>query len=205
MKFHNSSTWAKRTFDLIIAFIVFLVILPLGILISILIILDSRGPVLFVQGRLGLNGRVFRMYKFRSMVIDAEKQGTGLFSFEDDPRITRLGRYLRKTSLDELPQILNVLIGNMSLVGPRPPVTYELGDYADFSDALKFRFVVKPGITGLAQVSGRNELNWDQKIVYDLEYIKLYRSKGIRYDIYLILLTAKVVLSMKNVIEKPIQ
>ncbi len=193
----------KRSLDLGVAVVGTLALAPLWLPIALLIKLDSRGPVFFVQKRLGLYGSTFPMFKFRTMVQDAEKIGTGLFSYEDDPRITRVGRFLRQTSLDELPQIINVLRGEMSIVGPRPPVTYELGNYADFSPALKFRFTVKPGITGLAQVSGRNDLNWDQKIVYDTEYIHRYRAQGIACDLLLILKTVKVVFSMRNVIEKP--
>lgn len=197
--------WVKRTLDLAVATGVVILSLPCWLAIAALIKLDSRGPVLFVQGRLGLGGRVFRMFKFRTMVEDAEQKGTGLFSYADDPRITRVGRFLRHTSLDELPQLLNVLKGDMSIVGPRPPVTYELGNYADFADGLKFRFTVKPGITGLAQVSGRNDLSWDQKLVYDTEYINTYRARGISYDLILMLKTIGVVLAMRSVIEKPAQ
>src|SRR6266478_7808736 len=148
----------KRTLDLILALTVALVLAPLLLLLALVIRIDTRGPALFIQDRLGLDGRVFRMFKFRTMVQNAEQMGTGLFSFENDPRVTRVGQFLRHTSLDELPQLFNVLRGDMSIVGPRPPVTYELGNYADFSPELKFRFTVKPGVTGLAQISGRNDL-----------------------------------------------
>lgn len=193
----------KRGLDLVIGLALGLVLLPGLVLIAVLVKLDSRGPVFFVQKRLGLNGTVFPMFKFRTMVQDAERMGTGLFSYANDPRITRVGRFLRLTSLDELPQLINVLRGDMSVVGPRPPVTYELGNYEEFLPELKFRFTVKPGITGLAQVSGRNELTWDQKLVYDTEYIRKYSIHGVAYDVYLILRTVCVVLSMRNVIEKP--
>jgi lipopolysaccharide/colanic/teichoic acid biosynthesis glycosyltransferase len=192
----------KRVFDLAVALVACLLLAPVLLVIAGLIKLDSRGPVFFVQKRLGLRGGVFPMFKFRTMVQDAEKMGTGLFSYENDPRITRVGRFLRQTSLDELPQLLNVIRGEMSIVGPRPPVTYELGDYAGFSEALKFRFTVKPGITGLAQVSGRNNLDWDRKVVYDTEYIRKFRTYGVAYDCYIILRTIRVVLSMRDVVEK---
>jgi lipopolysaccharide/colanic/teichoic acid biosynthesis glycosyltransferase len=193
----------KRTLDLAIALSVAVLVSPLLLVIALLVKLDSKGPVLFVQDRLGLAGSVFQMYKFRTMVRNAEQMGTGLFSYEDDPRVTRVGRILRQTSLDELPQVVNVIKGDMSIVGPRPPVTYELGNYADFPRELKHRFTVKPGITGLAQLSGRNDLDWDGKLVFDTKYIRKYNSYGVAYDLYLIVRTVWVVLSMRNVIEKP--
>jgi undecaprenyl phosphate N,N'-diacetylbacillosamine 1-phosphate transferase len=193
----------KRTLDLLLALTIALVLAPLLLLLALIIRIDSRGPALFVQNRLGLNGSVFPMFKFRTMVQNAEQMGTGLFSFENDPRVTRIGQFLRHTSLDELPQLLNVIRGEMSIVGPRPPVTYELGNYADFSPELKFRFTVKPGVTGLAQISGRNDLNWDRKVVFDTEYIRRFHRFGVAYDVYLIVRTIWVVLAMRNVIEKP--
>lgn len=193
----------KRILDLTIALTAVIVLAPLWLLIAALIKIDSPGSALFIQKRLGLSGRVFSMYKFRTMVQNAEQTGTGLFSFENDPRVTRVGQFLRHTSLDELPQLLNVIRGDMSIVGPRPPVTYELGNYAEFPPELKFRFTVKPGITGLAQIKGRNDLTWDRKIVFDTEYIHRFQAVGVAYDMYLIVRTVWVVLSMRNVIEKP--
>jgi lipopolysaccharide/colanic/teichoic acid biosynthesis glycosyltransferase len=192
----------KRMMDLVISGVALVLLSPVWVALALLITLDSRGGVLFAQERIGLNGQTFRMYKFRSMVKNAERSGTGLFSFENDPRITRVGKWLRRTSLDELPQLLNVLRGDMSIVGPRPPVSYELGDYRDFSGPLKRRFEVKPGITGLAQVSGRNDLDWSEKISYDNQYIDNYRTRGISYDIQLIIRTVSVVLSGRGVVEK---
>lgn len=193
---------AKRLFDLVFGGLLFVFLAPLFLVISLLIKLDSKGPIFFIQGRLGQNGKVFKMIKFRTMVPNAERMGTGLFSYSDDPRITRVGKYLRMTSLDEIPQIINVLLGNMSLVGPRPPVTYELGEYKDFTDTMKIRFRVKPGITGLAQVSGRNDLEWNQKIFFDNIYVEKFERYGIFEDILLLIKTLFVVLFMKNIIEK---
>jgi lipopolysaccharide/colanic/teichoic acid biosynthesis glycosyltransferase len=198
-----TGAFAKRILDLSVAAVALVVLFPVLVVVALLIVADSRGGVLFAQERIGLNGRTFRMYKFRSMTRDAEKTGTGLFSFENDPRVTRVGRWLRLTSLDELPQLLNVLRGEMSIVGPRPPVTYELGDYAGFTGALKRRFEVKPGITGLAQVCGRNDLGWDEKVIYDNQYIDIFRRRGIAYDIQLMFRTVFVVLSARAVVEKP--
>lgn len=141
------------------------------------------------------------MYKFRTMVENAENMGTGLFNFKDDFRVTKVGGILRRTSLDELPQIFNVLNGGMSLVGPRPPVSYELGNYEDLNAEWKRRFTVLPGITGLAQVSGRNELPWSKKIKYDNQYIDLFNKYGILIDIKIIFQTFSQIFSTKEIYE----
>ena len=130
------------------------------------------------------------------MVENAETMGTGLFNYKDDHRVTRVGQFLRKTSLDELPQLFNILKGEMSFVGPRPPVTYELGNYNEFSDELKKRFIVKPGVTGFAQIKGRNELSWDEKIQYDLNYIESFYKWGILLDLKILITTVFVVFFM---------
>ena len=127
----------KRLVDLLGALFGFALLLPLLIVLAVAIKLDSKGPVLFKQGRRTKDGRIFKMWKFRSMVVNAESIGSGLFSYENDPRITKVGRFLRNTSLDELPQLFNVLEGSLSLVGPRPCVTYELGDF----DTLNKRYL----------------------------------------------------------------
>src|SRR5215472_13191309 len=162
----------KRIFDLAIAVPILMLTWPVLLLICALIKLESKGPVCFIQDRIGKNGAVFPMYKFRTMVVDAERTGTGLCSYPGDPRVTKLGKYIRAASLDELPQLFNVVMGSMSIVGPRPPVSYELGDYHSLTDEMKMRFRVKPGITGLAQVSGRNGLDWRQKIAMDNVYVE---------------------------------
>lgn len=192
----------KRTFDLVIAVTVLALLWPLVLLISILIKIESRGPALFKQDRIGKDGAVFCMYKFRTMVENAEHKGTGLCSYPDDPRVTKVGRYLRAASLDEFPQLYNVLTGSMSIVGPRPAVTYELGDYATLTDHMKIRFTVKPGITGLAQVSGRNGLDWSQKIALDNLYVERFARLGIIEDIAIAIKTIWVILSMRNVVEQ---
>ena len=191
----------KRTFDIIVSIIAILLSSPIMILIAILIKFTSKGPVFFIQERIGLNGKYFKMIKFRTMLHNSEKKGTGLFSFEDDPRITNLGHFIRRISLDEFPQFFNVLIGSMSIVGPRPPVTYELGDWSTFTPTMRKRFKVKPGITGFSQVYGRNNLGWDRKIAYDILYIKNYKRYGLLLDIYIILKTFWVVLACKGILE----
>ncbi len=198
---HLSTLITKRVLDLLIAVPLTLVLAPLLAAIAIAIRLGSPGPALFVQERLGRDCRPFRMYKFRTMVANAERMGTGLFSFNDDPRITRLGKLLRSTSLDELPQLFNVIAGSMSLVGPRPPVTYELGPIEAFNEATRSRFRVKPGITGLAQVTGRNDLDWPGKIQHDNQYIELLGRRGVAQDVLILARTAVVVIGMRGIIE----
>ena len=192
----------KRTFDLVIAVAILALLWPLLLLIGALIKLESKGPVLFIQDRIGKGGAVFRMYKFRTMVVNAEHTGTGLCSYHDDPRVTGVGKYLRAISLDELPQLYNVMMGSMSIVGPRPAVSYELGDYATLTDRMKIRFTVRPGITGLAQVSGRNGLDWSQKIALDNLYVERFARLGIIEDIAIAIRTVWVMLSMRNVVEQ---
>jgi exopolysaccharide biosynthesis polyprenyl glycosylphosphotransferase len=152
---------------------------PLFITVALLIKLDSKGPIFFKQRRVGINGKFFHMYKFRSMVQDAEQLKHRLstqnevegnaFKIKGDPRITRVGRFIRKYSIDELPQIFNVLLGHMSLVGPRPPLPREVEEYTDWEWR---RLEVVPGITGLWQVSGRSELSFDQWVNLDVYYIE---------------------------------
>lgn len=191
----------KRCLDVIGATVAIVLFSPFLVAIALAIRLTSPGDVLFVQARLGRHGEEFRMLKFRSMVSNAENMGTGLYSFAGDPRITRVGHFLRERSLDELPQIFNVLGGSMSLVGPRPPVTYELGPWEDYTPDMRRRFVVKPGITGLAQVSGRNELDWDTKVAIDNRYVGLYERQGIWIDLKILVRTIKVVLTGRDTVE----
>lgn len=194
--------FCKRVFDVVCSLFLLLMLSPLLLIVAVAIKLESKGPVLFRQKRLGKNLEPFSMLKFRSMVENAEQIGDGLFSYENDFRITKVGNFIRKTSIDELPQLVNVLVGDMSLVGPRPPVTYELGPIDEFSDDLKARFRVKPGITGLAQVSGRNDLDWDEKIRMDNAYIENLFKKGFFYDFSILFKTVFIVLSMDSIVEK---
>lgn len=173
----------KRVFDILSSGICIILLTPVWIGVSIAIKKDSEGPVFFRQERRTKDGRVFQMLKFRSMVVDAEQMGSGLFNYKDDPRVTKIGRKLRDSSIDELPQLFNILKGDMSVVGPRPCVTYELGDFDTLNNKYKKRFKVKAGLTGLAQIKGRNNISWDEKVTYDNEYVDMFEKYGFLIDV----------------------
>lgn len=191
----------KYMVDFIGSLVLLILFLPIMIIIGVAIKVDSKGPVIFRQKRLTKNGEEFYMYKYRTMVNDAEKIGTGLFSYDGDPRITKVGGFLRKTSLDELPQLINILTLKMSFVGPRPPVNYELGNYDELSAFFKKRFRMRAGITGLAQISGRNELDWESKVVKDNQYIDNFNKIGFLYDTYILFMTVISVFKKENINE----
>lgn len=159
---------------------------------------EPNAPVFFAQKRVGRNGKPFTMYKFRSMCVDAEEQLTELldkneikgamFKIKEDPRITEFGKFIRRTSLDELPQLINVIKGDMSLIGPRPPLQREVAEYTQYDMQ---RLLVKPGCSGVWQVSGRNDVHFDEMVVFDIEYIK---TRSTRNDLSLIIKTMKVML-----------
>ena len=192
----------KRILDTILSAVALLILLPVFVIIAIAVKVDSRGPVFFRQARRTKDGKIFYMYKFRSMVVNAETMGSGLFNYENDPRVTKVGRFLRNTSLDEPPQLVHVVRGEMALLGPRPCVSDELGDYETLNARYKKRFQVLPGITGLAQVSGRNELPWDEKVNYDNRYIDLLPQKGILLDIEIIIRTVAKVFTKSSIYEE---
>lgn len=176
---------------------------PVLICIAIAIKLDSPGPVIFVQERIGRWGNPYKMYKFRSMVRDAQKQGTGIYTFKDDIRVTRVGKVLRKTSLDELPQLINILKGDMGFVGPRSPIAVGFPPYSELNERFKRRFSVLPGVTGLAQVVGRNDFSWDEKVEFDNQYIDKISKYGLLFDLKILLLTVVRVFSMASIEEDP--
>ena len=188
----------KRLIDICGSLFGLVILSPLFIIIAISIKLTSEGPVIFKQERLGKNGRVFKIYKFRTMVVNAENIGDGLtVKSESDSRITKVGRILRKTSLDELPQLFNVLVGHMSLVGPRPPVTYHPYDgYNSYPNWAKKRFKMRPGITGLAQLTVRNSVTWDERIKVDNEYIDKF---NIWLDIKILFMTIVKILNSESI------
>lgn len=159
----------KRLLDVVIAAAGIVLLSPLLLLLALLIVLDSGWPPFFVQTRIGRGGHRFRLYKFRTMVVGAQTMGAGLGFVKDDPRITRLGSFLRRYSLDELPQLWNVLVGDGSLVGPRATVPQI---DAKLDPRQQLRRCVRPGITGWAQINGRNTLTWSQRVELDLYYIE---------------------------------
>ena len=159
----------KRLFDITASFLMLLIFSPVLLLIAIAIAIDSRGPIIFKQRRLGKNGKEFNIYKFRTMVVNAESGG--VYSDNKDPRVTRVGRVLRKTSLDELPQMVNILVGHMSFIGPRPPLTYHPWPIEEYTDEQRRMFDVRPGITGWAQVNGRKSVEWNKRIELNVWYV----------------------------------
>ncbi len=160
---------SKRCFDLIVTTFGIIIISPLLLIIALAVKLSSRGPIIFQQIRSGLDCKPFTAYKFRTMVEGAEHIGLGYEVAENDSRITKVGKFLRDTSLDELPQLFNILKGEMSLIGPRPTIPSEV---AKFTERQKMRQQAKPGISGWAQVNGRNLLSWDEKIELDIWYVE---------------------------------
>jgi exopolysaccharide biosynthesis polyprenyl glycosylphosphotransferase len=193
----------KRIIDVLGALIGLICLSWLFILIAVLIKLDDpKGPIFFKQKRVGKEGKPFIMYKFRSMVANAEEmlddllplnETTGaMFKMKNDPRVTRIGKFIRKTSIDELPQLWNVLKGDMSLVGPRPPLPREVRDYTDYD---KLRLLVTPGCTGLWQVSGRSKLSFEKMVELDLTYI---RKRSVLFDLKIILKTLLVFFGSRN-------
>nr|WP_273544471.1 sugar transferase [Arthrobacter jiangjiafuii] len=194
----SSQRLLKRGFDLVGAVLLLTALSPLFALVALAVRFDSAGPVIFEQERVGAGGRYFRMYKFRSMVVDAEdrlgslrsrSEGNGvLFKLKEDPRVTRVGAFLRRFSLDELPQLVNVVNGSMSLVGPRPPLASEVELYQSH---VHRRLLVRPGLTGLWQVSGRSLLSWDDTVRLDLYYVENWSLAG---DIAILIKTARAVI-----------
>lgn len=182
----------KRFLDVTTSFLGLVLLSPLLLTVSILIKIDSRGPVIFRQKRIGRNGKVFEIYKFRSMCVGAEKTGSGVYSGKGDARVTRIGKILRATSIDELPQLLNILKGEMSFVGPRPPLTYHPWKYEEYTDFQKRMFEVRPGITGWAQVNGRKDVEWHKRIELNVWYVD---HMSLLLDIKIMFMTAFKVLT----------
>lgn len=189
----------KRLFDFFAALILLLLLLPLMAIIALLICISSKGPILYFQKRIGFRGKEFTIFKFRTMVLNADQlivsfnteqldEFHSSFKLKDDPRITQVGKFLRKTSLDELPQLINVLKGDMSLIGPRPVTKVELTE--KFGDASNLVTSIRPGITGLWQVNGRNDISYEERIKLDVEYVI---NCCISTDIKILLKTLKTI------------
>lgn len=188
--------FVKRTIDIFASLVALIVLFPLLVVIMILIKIDSKGPVLFYQNRVGKNGKLFKMYKFRSMVINAEdllkelksknEMSGPMFKIKQDPRVTKIGRFIRKTSIDEIPQLINVLKGDMSLVGPRPNLPNEV---RQFDKWMLDKLVVRPGLTCFWQVMGRNSIGFLEWMKLDVEYVE---KRNFKLDMILILKTIRV-------------
>lgn len=161
----------KRGMDIVISILGITVLSPLLLVTAIAIKIDSSGPVIFKQKRLGRYGKEFTIYKFRSMSLGAEHTGTGQYSYADDPRVTKIGKIIRKFSIDELPQFFNILKGDMSLIGFRPPLTYHPWSINEYTEEQKKMFDLRPGVTGYAQVHGRKTVNWEQRIGMNIWYV----------------------------------
>ena len=164
-------------------------------IIAIAIKIDSPGPVIFKQQRIGYRGRVFNIYKFRSMCIGAEQKGTGVYSHKGDARVTRVGKILRRTSLDEIPQFFNILFGDMSFIGPRPPLTYHPWNIEEYTDEQLRMFDLRPGITGWAQVNGRKCVEWSRRIELNVWYVD---HVSLWLDLKIMYLTVLKVISNSN-------
>jgi len=178
----------KPVIDWLIALMALIILVPVFLVVSFIIKVDSSGPVFFRQERLGKNGRIFKIYKFRSMRTEISSKVTETLA-ESDPRITYVGKIIRKTSIDELPQIINILKGEMSFIGPRPPLTYYPKKYEEYTEFEKKRFEVKPGISGLAAVKCREIHDWNLNIPIDVEYVNTL-SPAIDIRLFMISLTA---------------
>lgn len=176
----------KRFADVFVSIAGLIVLWPLLLVVAVIIKLESPGPALFKQKRLGRFGREFTIYKFRSMSVGAEHTGTGQYSYEGDPRVTKVGAVIRKLSIDELPQFINILKGDMSLIGFRPPLTYHPWSYIQYTDQQKKMFQLRPGVTGWAQVHGRKTVNWEERIKMNVWYVE---NVNFKTDIKILFLT----------------
>ena len=179
----------QRFFDILLSFIGLLIGVPIILIFGMLIKIEDRGPILYKQERLGKHGREFYVYKLRSMRTDAEKFGAQ-WAEKDDPRITKVGKFIRKTRIDEIPQLINILKGDMGIIGPRPERSVFTKEFEETFPNFVYRLAIKPGLTGWAQVNGGYEIGPGEKLEYDLYYIK---NRSVMLDIKIVLMTAKVI------------
>lgn len=189
----------KRIFDVVISLIALIILSPILLIVAIAIKIESKGPIIFKQQRIGKGGKVFNIYKFRSMIVGAEKMGTGVYSKKGDSRVTKVGKFIRMTSIDELPQLVNILKGEMSIIGPRPVLTYHPWKYEEYTEEQLKRFNVRPGVTGWAQVHGRKDVEWHERIKLDVYYVE---NISLWLDVKIFFKTIIQVLSMKDNVNK---
>lgn len=161
----------KRFLDVFFSLIALVILSPIMIITALAVVLESKGPAIFKQKRIGNDGKVFEIYKFRSMCVGAEHTGSGVYSGANDARVTKVGKIIRATSIDELPQLVNILKGEMSFIGPRPPLTYHPWEISEYTPEQFRMFNVRPGITGWAQVNGRKEVEWHERIRLNVWYV----------------------------------
>jgi len=192
------SFW-KRVFDFIISLVALVVLSPVFLITCIAIKLESPGPAIFCQKRIGLHGKEFMFYKFRSMTVGAEHTGSGVYSEKGDPRVTRVGRFIRATSIDELPQLWNIIKGDMSIIGPRPPLTYHPWPIEQYDEEQLHMFDVRPGVTGWAQVNGRKCVEWHRRIEMNVWYTRNY---SLLLDLKILVMTVIKVLSNADNVNK---
>ena len=185
----------KRLFDIVVSLIILVLFSWLLLLTAIAIKLESKGPVIFKQDRLGKGGKAFKIYKFRSMCVGAEQQGSGVYSGKGDARVTKVGKIIRATSIDELPQLINILKGEMSFVGPRPPLTYHPWSVDKYTEEQFRMFEVRPGITGWAQVNGRKGVEWHKRIELNVWYVD---NMSFLLDLKIVFLTFYKVIANKD-------
>ncbi|MCA1320229.1 sugar transferase [Bacillus tianshenii] len=183
----------KRLIDIVLSLIGLTILSPILLIVAIAIKLESKGPVIFQQERLGLDGKAFKIYKFRSMCEGAEK--SGVYETKGDARVTKVGKFIRKTSIDEFPQFVNIIKGDMSIVGPRPTLTYHPWPIEEYTEFQKKRFNVRPGVTGWAQVNGRKEVPWNKRLEYDVEYVE---NLSFGFDLVIFFKTIIKVLAMRD-------
>lgn len=183
----------KRIIDILVSIVGLIVLSPILLITAILIKLESKGPVIFKQERLGKGGQVFKILKFRSMCVGAEKGG--VYSNKGDARVTKIGKFIRATSIDEFPQFVNIIKGDMAIIGPRPTLTYHPWKLEEYTQEQRKRFNVRPGVTGWAQVNGRKEVEWNRRIQYDVEYVE---NLSFAFDLKIFFMTIYKVLAMKD-------
>lgn len=185
----------KRICDIVISLVLLVVLSPLMLITVIAVRAESKGSAIFKQERLGLNGKVFTIYKFRSMCLGAEHTGSGVYSGADDMRVTKVGKIIRATSIDELPQLVNILKGDMSFIGPRPPLTYHPWELSEYTDEQLHMFDTRPGITGWAQVHGRKDVEWHIRIELNCWYVD---NMSLLLDIKIVFITIFKVLKNED-------